>query len=129
MYHTLLFLHVASAFALVAGLGLFWALYAGSEILLRLSTFVFGLWGAASVLVLLLGIALTFDVDGYHLWSGWILAAIVLWMIAGAFGGQLSTGYRKLASGAGERPALMMHVLTSAAVALLLIDMIWKPGA
>jgi hypothetical protein len=28
-----------------------------------------------------------------------------------------------------QRPALSAHVLATAAVALLLIDMIWKPGA
>ena len=129
MYDTLLFLHVLSAFAMVTALGLFWALYVASGSLMRLVGFTFGLWGAGSVLVIVFGIWLAFDVGGYSLLDGWIIGAIVLWLIAGAFGGQLSTGYRKLAGGAGERPALMMHVLTSLAVFLLLIDMIWKPGA
>ena len=129
VYHTLLFLHVLSAFALVAALGLFWAFYAGVGSLRRLTGFAFGLWGAGSLLVIVFGIWLAFDVGGYKIWDPWIIGAIVLWFIAGAFGSQLSTGYRRMSAEAAEKPALSAHVLTSVVVALLLIDMIWKPGA
>jgi uncharacterized membrane protein len=134
VYGILLFLHVISAVALVAGLGFFWTLYIGAgsaarPTLARLTPFVFALWGAGSVLVLVFGIWLALHVRGYHLWDGWIIAAIILWLVLGAFGGQLSTGYRRMAGADTDRPALSMHVLTSLAVLLLLIDMIWKPGA
>ena len=40
--------------------------------------------------MLLLGIWLALEVDSYELWDGWIIAAIVLWLIASAAGGRLS---------------------------------------
>ena len=79
--------------------------------------------------VLVFGIWLAFDVSVYNLWDGWILAAIALWAVAGAFGSQLSLGYKKMTGGMAERPALSAHVLATGAVVLLLVDMIWKPGA
>jgi hypothetical protein len=67
---------------------------------------------------------------GYQLWDAWIVVAIVLWLVQGAFGSQLSQGYKRMADGAvAQRPALSAHVVATAAVALLLVDMIWKPGA
>lgn len=129
MYETLLFLHVLGAFILVATLGLYWAFYLGSASLLRLSSVAFPLWGLGSLSVLVFGIWLVFDVSGYELWDGWILAAIALWLVQGAFGSQLSQGYKRMAGGLAQRPALSAHVVATAAVALLLIDMVWKPGA
>jgi len=129
VYETLLFLHVLSAFVLVAALGLYWAIYAGAGSLVRLGGVVLPVWGAASISVLVFGIWLAFDVSVYNLWDGWILAAIALWAVAGAFGSQVSQGYKKMTGGVGERPALSAHVVATAAVVLLLIDMVWKPGA
>ena len=130
MYETLLFLHVLGAFLLVAMLGLYWAFYAGSDSLVLLSRIAFPLWGLGSLAVLVFGIWLAFDVSGYQLWDAWIVVAIVLWLVQGAFGSQLSQGYKRMADGmVAQRPALSAHVVATAAVALLLIDMIWKPGA
>jgi hypothetical protein len=129
VYETLLFLHVLSAFVLVAALGIYWAIYVGSASLVRLSGLAFPLWGAASLAVLVFGIWLAFDVSGYRVWDGWILAAIALWLVQGAFGSRLSQGYRAMTGGRADRPALSAHVVATAAVLLLLIDMIWKPGA
>jgi len=129
MYDTLLFLHVLSAFVLVTTLGLYWAMYAGPDVLLRLNAVAFPLWALAGVSVLVFGIWLSFDVSVYEPWDGWIVAAIILWLISGAFGSQLAQGYKRMAGGIGGRPTLSAHVVASAAVILLLIDMIWKPGA
>lgn len=129
MYETLLFLHVLSAFVLVAAIGLCWAIYVGGGSLVRLGAVVFPVWGAASIAVLVFGVWLAFDVSGYELWDGWILAALALWAVSGAFGSQLAQGYKKMTEGMTERPALSAHVVATAAVLLLLIDMVWKPGA
>jgi hypothetical protein len=129
MYETLLFLHVLSAFVLVAAIGLCWAIYVGGGSLVRLGAVVFPVWGAASIAVLVFGVWLAFDVSGYQLWDGWILVALALWAVSGAFGSQLAQGYRKMTDGMTERPALSAHVVATAAVLLLLIDMVWKPGA
>jgi hypothetical protein len=131
MYDTLLFLHVLGAFLLVATLGAFWAMYlAGTPAWITpLGNLALPLWGLGSVAVLVFGIWLSFDVSVYNVYDGWIVAAIVLWLVQGAFGSKLSQGYRKMAVGVGERPALSAHLIASGAVLLLLIDMIWKPGA
>jgi hypothetical protein len=130
MYDTLLFLHVLAAFLLVAVLGLYWAMYAVDSVaLVRLSGIALALWGLASVSVLVFGIWLAFDNDFYDAWEAWIVAAVVLWLVQGAFGSKLSQGYKKMAGGVAERPALSAHVIASVAVILLLIDMVWKPGS
>ena len=131
MYDTLLFLHVLSAFLLVAVLGLYWAAYlAGAPgWIAPLGNLAFPLWGLASIAVLVFGIWLSFDVSVYNPWDAWIVAAVVLWLVQGAFGSKLSQGYKKMAVGAGGRPDLMAHVVATGAVVLLLVDMVWKPGA
>jgi hypothetical protein len=131
MYDTLLFLHVLGAFLLVAMLGLYWAMYlAGTPSWMApLGNLAFPLWGLGSIAVLVFGIWLSFDVSVYNPWDGWILIAIVLWLVQGAFGSKLSQAYKKMAVGVGERPALSAHLIASGAVVLLLIDMVWKPGA
>ena len=131
MYDTLLFLHVLGAFLLVATLGAFWAMYLARTPawITPLGNLAFPLWGLGSVAVLVFGIWLSFDVSVYNLWDGWIVAAIVLWLVQGAFGSRLSQGYQQLAVGVGARPALSAHLIASGAVLLLLVDMVWKPGA
>jgi hypothetical protein len=131
MYDTLLFLHVLGAFLLVAMLGVFWAMYlAGAPAWIApLGKLAFPLWGLGSIAVLVFGIWLSFDVSVYNVYDGWILIAIVLWLVQGAFGSKLSQGYKNVASGVGGRPALSAHLIASGAVLLLLIDMVWKPGA
>jgi len=131
MYETLLFLHVLGAFLLVSMLGLYWAMYAAGAPgwIGPLGNVAFPLWGLGSIAVLVFGIWLSFDVSTYNPWDGWIVIAIVLWLVQGAFGSKLWQGYKNLAGGGGARPALSAHLIASGAVLLLLVDMIWKPGA
>jgi uncharacterized membrane protein len=150
-------LHVLSAFAYVAGLVLFWVLIvavrrtdepAGT---IRMGPVV--KIGTASVAVgsigtILLGIWLAFSVGGYDIWDGWIIAAIVLWAISAETGRRTGAAYMQgmnkaeALQRAGETGAntellalnrtqngVLMHALTSLVVLLILIDMIWKPGA
>src|SRR4051794_36484060 len=58
--------------------------------------------GAGSLLVLLFGLWLAFDKDGYHIWDPWILAAIVLWAIATGAGQRSGVGMAEAARLAGE---------------------------
>jgi drug/metabolite transporter (DMT)-like permease len=83
-----------------------------------------------------LGIWLAIYVDGYELWDGWILAAIVLWAIYGAAGtrsGRLIARARERAETGSNAMAvprvLALRVVVFAAIFLLLLDMIYKPGA
>jgi hypothetical protein len=153
----MLALHVLAAFSLVAGSTLFWVLIVAVRRIdtpddtLRLgpvarvgnATIAIGMGGT-----ILLGIYLAFAVDGYAIWDGWIIAAIVLWAVGAAVGRRVEEAYmqgpRKALElkGAGENGpnaellalnrtsrGVLLHALTSAVLILILIDMIWKPGA
>jgi hypothetical protein len=99
------------------------------------ATLVFGLWLAISL-------------DAYHPWDGWIVAAIVLWAVAGGTGARGGNAYqraetraRELADGGSDEPdpelaalmrdptALALNTISTVATLLILLDMIWKPGA
>jgi uncharacterized membrane protein len=153
----LLALHVLSAFAYVSGIVLFWILIVAvrridtPEGTIRMEPVV--KVGNAAVAVgavgtIVLGIWLAFALDGYAIWDGWIIAALVLWAVSGAFGQRTGVAYMQGMTKAKEldaagRPGpdpellalnrtsngVLFHFLTSVAVLLILIDMIFKPGA
>jgi hypothetical protein len=113
---------------LVAGLAAYGALVlgGGGEATRRaLEPPALVLWNAGGIGVLLFGIWLALEVDGYELWDGWIIAAIVLWLVASGAGGGLSRAVRE---GTPDRSGLLLAVM-AVATFVLLIDMIYKPGA
>jgi uncharacterized membrane protein len=156
-YDWLLFLHVTSAFALISAVVMASVLFVAartrdvpSEVarLFRLMRLGDILGGVGSVGALIFGIWLAIDVKGYEVWDGWIIAAIVLWLVMGAFAGRtgkvindIRNRARALAAEGGDVPnaelrslvrdprGLWLHAATAATVLLLLLDMIFKPGA
>lgn len=135
LYDWLLFLHVLSAFALVATVVAFSAFALGAAADSRVLGVANFLWAAGGLGTLVFGIWLAIYVDGYEIWDGWIVAAIVLWAIATELGRRAQLGYTALAGTgegvgvAGARQATLMHWLRSLAVLVLLVVMIYKPGA
>jgi hypothetical protein len=143
---TLLFLHLLAAFATVASIVVFVAVLLGTRRagsaaealpLLRLSSVAALLWNVGGITVLIFGVWLALDAAQYDILDGWILAAIVLWVIASAAGGPLTRGYRD-ALGAGGEAALasvrtqrtvLLHAVMAVATLALLVVMIYKPGA
>jgi hypothetical protein len=136
-YDWLLFLHLLAAFSLVAALVMFWAITLASD---RGPHPAIGVLAppagvmiqAGSVLTLVFGIWLA--IDQYSLSDGWIIGAIVLWVIGVGAGGVAGRFFARAAEGGPDaatlrRNGLALHTLTSVAVLLLLIDMIYKPGA
>jgi uncharacterized membrane protein len=153
----MLALHVLSAFAYVAGMILFWVLIVAvrrtdtPEGTVRMAPAV--KVGNAAVGIgaggtIILGIWLAFSVGGYEIWDGWIVAAIVLWVIAAELGRRTGAAYMEGMTKAQELQAagqtgpndellalnrmssgVLLHFLASVVVVLILIDMIWKPGA
>jgi uncharacterized membrane protein len=101
------------------------------------------LTGIGSLLVLILGIWLAFDRDDYNIWDPWIIAAIVLWAIGMAAGGRAGKRFGEAARliPADGQPGndlldalrtpevLWLQLVSLGAVALILLDMIFKPGA
>ena len=153
----MLALHVLSAFAYVGGIILFWVLIvavrqtdtpAGTirmEPIVKVGNVAVGIGGVGTIL---LGIWLAFRLDGYAIWDGWIVAALVLWAVAGAFGQRTGVAYMRGMTRAKQLEAagqtgpstellavnrtsagVVLHSLASLAVLLILLDMIFKPGA
>jgi hypothetical protein len=153
----MLALHVLSAFAVVAGIILFWVLIVAvrrtdtPEGTLRLGPLTRVADGAIGIGMggtVILGVWLAFSVGGYDIWDGWIVAAIVLWLIAAELGRRASAAYvagvkkaQELQSAGQTGPSaellalnrtstgVVLQVLISIVVLLIVIDMIWKPGA
>jgi hypothetical protein len=158
LYDWLLFLHVLTAFALVAALVVFWIIGIVARgvdrpaeslsyfRVARPTSFLIGV-GIAGTLVL--GILLAIERDEYQVWDGWVLGAIVLWALAtetGRRGGVAYAEAQKLAeelsaAGRGEEPSaelsaklqdrnsIILNAVSSLLVLVILVDMIYKPGA
>jgi uncharacterized membrane protein len=149
--------HVLSAFAYVGGLVLFWVLVVAvrrvdtpeetlrMEPMVKVGNVAVGLGVVGTIVV---GIYLAFAVDSYAIWDGWIIAALVLWAVAGALGQRTGVAYMQGMNKAKELDAagktgpdqellalnrtqtgLILQTLASLAVLLILVDMIFKPGA
>ena len=153
----MLALHVLSAFAMVAGMTLFWLLVVAGwrtdtpADLLRmgpLSRVAGAAIGIGMGGTIVLGIWLAFSIGAYDIWDGWIVAAIVLWVVAAALGQRAGAAYAEPVKKAQELQAagqtgpsaellalnrttkgLVLQVLVTVIILLILIDMIWKPGA
>jgi hypothetical protein len=135
LYDWLLFLHVAAAFILVSALVLLGVVVLGTRgeatgrasALARMSPLALLLWDIGGLTVLVFGIWLALNVDSYELWDPWIVAAILLWLVAASCGGNL----RRMFAEATGTPALAPQIygLMAAASAVLLILMVFKPGA
>jgi hypothetical protein len=131
LYDWLLFLHVAAAFILVAAVVVLGVVVLGARdrvALLGLSPAALTLWDIGGLTVIVFGVWLALDVDGYELWDPWIAGAIVLWLVAAAAGGNLRRAFAD-APGSSPPRALMLWAVMAVASALLLLDMIFKPGA
>lgn len=125
MYDWLLFLHLLSAFLLGVTVVVYSAVAFGTTIAGRALFVADRCWDVGGLGTLALGIWLALDLDQYEIWDGWIIGAIVLWMIATGLG---QTIVRRRAE--GELSAFAsLHWLRTLAVLGLLILMIWKPGA
>jgi uncharacterized membrane protein len=155
MAKTLLFLHLVSAFLLVGG-----AVVAGvaqlsalrrdrpSEVALLLRAARPGvvLVNLGALGTLGFGIALAEDTD-IGLGTGWVSAALALWvvmMLLGGLGGRSARHARQLAerlategdrpseelrSLVAHRPSLLLSYASTAAIVAILVLMVWKPGA
>jgi uncharacterized membrane protein len=155
-YEWLLFLHVTGAFLFLGGVVVAWVLGIAaarrelpSEIalLLRLTGAAAAAIGIGLLLTIVFGLWLVFDLDFYGLGDGWIVAALVMWVLAGALGGaggKRDKETRLLAerlAAEGDTPsgelqarvrdpiALSLNLASSLLGIAILVLMIWKPGA
>jgi len=147
--------HITGAFLFIGGsvtaavlntLALRAALPSETALHLRLIRWTLPLIGIGMALTLVLGLWLV-HTDHYGYGSFWVIAAVVLWVVSsalGGLGGRHQEKARKLAerlAAAGDassdelRTLLRdpkgnaMSWLAGLAAVLILVDMIWKPGA
>jgi hypothetical protein len=137
LYDWLLFLHVLSAFLVVGSLTALWALILASSPaapgLPAASAMRFGriagiVVGAGMGGAIVFGVWLAIDVDGYELWDPWILASLLIWLLAGWAGGESGKAFERDPV-AGRRAGIRFQTISSVAVLVILVLMIWKPGA
>ena len=155
-YEWLLFLHMSGAFFFLGGIVVAWVLGVAaarrelpSEIalLLRLTAVAAAAIGLGMLLTIVFGLWLVFDIDVYDLWDGWILAALVMWILSGGLGGRAGKRdkeTRLLAerlAAEGNVPSaelqarvrdpvtLSLNLVSSLLAIAILVVMIWKPGA
>ena len=124
MTDALLFLHVLSAFLLMATVVMLSGVALGTPAPGRTVSLANLFWDVGGLGTLVFGVWLALDIDGYGLLDFWILAAIVLWAVATELGRRA----RATVGDAAGRFA-QWHWLRTAVVVLLLADMIFKPGA
>jgi uncharacterized membrane protein len=153
----ILALHVLSAFAFIGALVLFWILVVavrrtdlpdvtvGMGPVARIGTVATGI-GAIGTIVF--GVWLAISKDEYQVWDGWVIGALVLWAISMETGRRTGVEYTNAMKKAEELRAsgqtgpsaelwamnrtptgVLMQTATSVLALLILIDMIWKPGA
>ena len=98
--------------------------------------------------VVIFGVWLAIALDSVQVWDGWVIAAIILWAIATETGRRAGAEYDSCLKRANELVAagqagadaqlqelaqtsrgLWLHTTASVLALLLLVDMIWKPGA
>jgi len=137
LYDWLLFLHVLSGFLVVGALTALWLLVLSTrtaapvlsaEFAMRFGRYAGSLVGAGMGGVLVFGIWLAIDVDGYELWDAWILASLVLWVVAAWAGGRSGQAFER--DPIGERRAgIRFQAVYSIGILVILVLMIWKPGA
>ena len=139
MYEWLLFLHVLSAFLLVGALAYFWALVLATRPGRAMfpGPTAFALARPASIAImagvagtLIFGVWLAIYVDGYELWDGWILASLVLWAIGTGAGERSGRALTPVGDAyPAWRRGVLLHAVASVAAVVVLVLMIWKPGA
>ena len=150
-------LHLLMAATLVGSLVMSWIVVVASlsahTPAATLSLHRVGMVGTATTLVGLVGV-IGFGIwlarlrDDFQLWDGWVMTAILLWLVAtiallrsfAEYGKPVAKARALAASGQTgpdseltalnrTRTGLALRAMASAAIVLIVIDMIWKPGA
>jgi hypothetical protein len=137
VYDWLLFFHLLAAFLLSVTAVTYSALALGAPAGGRTLFVADRCWDVGGLGTLILGVWLALYLDQYEIWDGWIIGAIVLWLVATGLGDSARRGLadpERGASAAGgvatvESRVALMHWLRTLAVIGLLVLMIWKPGA
>jgi hypothetical protein len=145
----LLALHLLTAFALVGALTLFsivilaFGRTSSAERVVALApVMMLGniAVGVGTLGTLVFGVWLAIALDAYQVWDLWVILAIVGWFVAAGLGNRAGSlaqrAFREVKAGnstsvdAFRDPMIArLHWASVVVTLLILIDMIWKPGA
>ena len=133
-YEWLLLLHLVGAFALVGAAVVatvaILSMRSGNRAALALTPLGQRCGDVGGLLALIFGVWLAIDLDQYDLLDGWIIAALVLWVVVAATGARFGMAMAKARDEGGPLPNVVVpYLLTTLATVALLVDMIVKPGA
>jgi hypothetical protein len=127
VYDWLLFFHLIAAFLLAVTVVTYSAVALGGAAGGRTLFVADRCWDVGGLGTLVFGVWLALYLDQYEIWDGWIIGAIVLWLVTTGLGDTLR---RRLADvEAFDSRAALLHWLRTLAVLGFLVLMIWKPGA
>jgi hypothetical protein len=132
VYDWLLFFHLIAAFLLAVTAVTYSAVALGAAAGGRTLFVADRCWDVGGLGTLILGVWLALYLDQYEIWDGWIIGAIVLWLVATGLGDTVRRGVQASEPAGAvvyERRVVLMHWLRTLAVIGLLVLMIWKPGA
>jgi hypothetical protein len=150
LYDWMLALHLIAVFAIASALVLYSVLVVSgrrmttleeTRTLFRVAPVGGPLIGAGMGLALVFGIVLALKSSEFEIWDGWIIAGFVLWAFLAEVGrrsGVYYTAVQKLAESGAEQEVVvrlraskgaLLHVATVALFVLLVLDMLFKPGA
>ncbi len=153
----ILALHLLAAVAFVGAILGFWAMVVAGwrtdrpgdvRAIFRLNPYLNAAVAIGALGSIVFGVWLALSLDAYEVWDGWVIAAIVLWLVASGAGQRAGAVYARAEHRAGElleagsegaspelralarsRQGLVLHSIATIAALLILADMIWKPGA
>ena len=128
----LLFLHVLAAFLLVITVVMYSAVALGGTLGGRATFIADRCWDVGGLGTLILGVWLALKLDEYGIFDGWIIGALVLWLVVTGLGETVRKRLAEARDGGGTvttRAVTTLHWLRTLTVLALLVLMIWKPGA
>lgn len=132
MYDALLFFHVLAAFFLAGGIVIYSSFVLGGPVNRTVRLVAEILWGVGGLGTLVFGVWLALNRPEYEIYDGWIIAALVLWVLATGSGAQASRGVQPAgddSSVAIDRRTAIAHWMRIFWFTALLVVMVWKPGA
>jgi hypothetical protein len=132
MYHALLFSHVLAAFCLGTAALIYSSFILGSPVNRATRLVAEILWGVGGLGVLAFGVWLAFNRPEYEIYDGWIIAALVLWVLMMGSGARASQGVKPAGDDSAvaiDRRTAFAHWMRIVWFTALLVVMVWKPGA
>ena len=121
----LLFFHLFAAFLLAITIVMYSAVALRATSSPRMLFVADRCWDVGGLGTLIFGIWLALNLPQYDFFDGWILLALLLWLVATGLGQSV----QRRIGGDDIRSVIALHWIRTIVVIGLLVTMLWKPGA